>query len=125
MRVNSFHPTTNQKRVIAKIAASPTPTVAAGEISNDVNIVAARNELAKLGVITFNQNEASLTSRGAQIAVDENITDESGQLTPDGEALAYTNSDDQPEAQPGSEPGSTAPMESSRVQFALLKELLY
>lgn len=120
MRATNVHPTENQKRVIAKIIASPTPSVAASEISNDVNVVGARNELMKLGIITFSNGQAALTDQGAQIAVDENITDETGQLTPTGEQLAYTDSSNRQEQQPTAE-NPPPPMES----VSSFKEFFY
>ena len=98
MRIMSaVHPTANQKRVLAKIAAAPTPTVAGEEISKDANLVAARNMLMKLGVITFDNREAALTDRGTQIATEENIIGPDGQLTQAGQQLAYTNAANKPD----------------------------
>lgn len=132
MRIMSaVHPTENQKRVLAKIAAAPTPTVAAEEISKNANLVAARNMLMKLGVITFADNEAALTDKGQQIAQEENVVDEGGQLTELGQKLAYTDPMGKPDAdnaggppqqqQPAPPPGGGLSLES----FALLKELLH
>lgn len=141
MRIMSaVHPSDNQKRVLAKIAAAPTPKVAGEEISKDANMVAARNMLMKLQVITFNNGEAEMTQSGVQISQDEDIIDQSGQLTKTGEALAFTSPQGQPDAdtsgqaqdqqpptqapmdptQQAGPQGSTAPMES----FSLLKQLL-
>ena len=113
MRATNIRPTQNQKQVIAKIAASPTPQVAAGEISSNVNIVAARNQLMNLGIVAFADNQATLTALGGQIAVEEDIVDQSGQLTANGQKLAYGQTLD--DAQQGE------PMEA----VSLLKELLY
>lgn len=121
MRIlSAVHPTENQKRVLAKIIAAPTPTVAAEEISNNANMVAARNMLMKLGVITFGAGEASLTDKGEQIAREENIADESGQLTDVGQQLAYGEQKQGGETEPPPPPGGGLSLES----FALLKELL-
>lgn len=87
--LTGIHPTENQKKVLAKIIASPSPKVAGEEILGDENLVAARNILMKLGVITFSGGNAELTDKGRQIAQDENIADEGGQLTDTGNALAY------------------------------------
>lgn len=98
MRIlSAVHPTTNQKRVIAKVIAAPTPSVAAEEISKNANMVAARNMLMKLGALSLVNGEATLTQAGMQIATDENIADQGGGLTPTGEQLAY---DTQDNAQP-------------------------
>jgi hypothetical protein len=137
MRIMSaVHPTANQKRVLAKIAASPTPAVAAQEISKDANLVAARNMLMKMGVITFATGQAALTDRGTQISTEENIIDQSGQLTPAGQELAYTSSQGTPDkdqtgkpvqqATPAGQPPTGAPPGGglSLESFSLLKELL-
>jgi hypothetical protein len=133
--------TDSQKRVIAKIAAAPTPNVAATDISKDANLVAARNMLMQLGAITYSEQEAQLTDKGQQLGVAENIIDDSGQLTDVGTKMASTESNGLPT--PGAEPGSAAPEggmdvgmsdpstappqnsdDMSLESFALLKELL-
>lgn len=111
----SIRPTDNQRRVLARILASATPTVAAEAISGDTNLVAARNMLMKLGAIAYTQQEATLTDRGMQIAVDENIATEDGQLTPAGEQLAFTH--------PNGQPVNSGPAPTTE-SFSLLKELL-
>jgi len=83
----------NQKRVMAKIVASPTPKVAGEEISGSQNLVAARDQLSKLGAIQSVDGEASLTDVGQRLAREENIIDDSGGLTPDGEQLAHSSVD--------------------------------
>jgi len=62
-----------------------TDKVAGEEISRDANMVAARDVLIKLGYINYNRGRASLTPTGEQLARDEGIWDEMGQLTPQGE----------------------------------------
>lgn len=128
--LSAVHPTMNQKRVLAKIIAAPTATVAGEELSKDPNLVAARNMLMKLGVISLVNNEATLTDKGQQIATEENICDQSGQLTQVGQQLAYTNSKNQPDGdqtaaqqQPPAPPPSAGGMPSLE-SYSLLKHLL-
>lgn len=98
MRVlNTIRLTNNQKRVIARIAAAPTAKVASEKISSDQNIITARNELMKLGLITFNPSQATITNKGQLIAQQENILDDTGQLTPEGEKFAYSSPQESPE----------------------------
>lgn len=127
MRIMSaLHPTSNQKRVIAKILAAPTPMVAGSEISNDANIVAARNMLMKLGVITFTNGEAQLTDSGLKIASDENIADANGQLTSAGQKLAYTDtmgSEDQ-DIQQAPAPTMDAPPAAPFESVSILQHLI-
>lgn len=113
--LDTFRPTKTQKEVIAKIAGAATPTVAHDAISMGVNTVAARDILAKLGVIEITGGEASLTDTGVQLATAENITDETGGLTPEGQAMASTEEIDQ-----APDVNTQPPMES----FAMLKSLL-
>ena len=101
--------TSNQKRVLAKIAASPTPKVAGEEVSGDQNLVGARDQLAHLGAIEFVAGEATMTDKGQQLAKDANLVDDSGQLTPDGEALAYTSSMGKEDKDKTRQPPTTPP----------------
>lgn len=94
--LTAVHPTDNQKRVLALIANAATPSVAAQSISTDANLVAARNMLMKLGAITFSNGEAEMTDRGTKVATDENIIDQSGQLTPAGQQLVGSDTQGQP-----------------------------
>lgn len=126
MRIMStVHPTANQKRVLAKIAAAPTPAVAAQEISKDANLVAARNMLMKLGMITLGDGQAALSDKGTQVATEENIIDQSGQLTQQGQQLAYTNSKGTPDKDQAGKPGQQPPTSDISLEsFSLLKQLL-
>ena len=133
--LNTIRPTTFQKQVIAMIADAPTPKLAAAHLSDNQNITAARDLLAKLGVITFSDSEAQLTDKGQQLATDENIIDQSGQLTDDGRKYL---GDTQPGAQQpaqqddpmmgdpmaGSPMGGDPAGDVSLESFSLLKELL-
>jgi hypothetical protein len=101
--------TANQKRVLAKIAAAPTPKVAGEEISGDQNLAGARDQLAHLGAIEFVAGEASMTDKGQQLARDSNVVDDSGQLTPDGEQLAYTDAAGKQDKDATKAPPTTAP----------------
>jgi len=92
------------------IVAQDLPAKAATEISDDVSLVAARNLLAKLALITFTDNDAKLTDKGLQIAQDQGIVDSSGQITDVGSKLAATNSDNSSdESMPASDAGTELP----------------
>ena len=104
--------TDNQKRVMAKIIQAPTPRVASEDVIGSKNLVAARDILQRLGLVTFIQGELSLSDKGREVARQENIADESGALTPDGEKLAYTNTDGSPtsnQQQGGDQAGGAQP----------------
>lgn len=85
----------NQKRVLAKIIAAPTPRLAAEELSGNANLVSAKNMMLDLGLIQIVSGHATLTDKGRSVAQEENIADESGQLTADGEEFAYTDASGQ------------------------------
>ena len=89
--------------------------------------------LAKLGAITFAADAAALTPKGIQLAADENITDDAGQLTDVGNQLNSDGDQQQPagpEADPGmgiSDSGGLGDLgmgESHAHPFGLLRELL-
>lgn len=130
-------PNNNQKRILAKIAASPTSSVAANEISTGQNIVVARDTLMKMGLITMNNNSAEMTERGRQVAQEENILDAEGNLTQAGKQWAYTDAEGEFDTQdqqldkvpvPPLDPAQTAPARQPELtygeSFSLLKELL-
>lgn len=97
MRVlSSIRLTDNQKRALARIIAAPTSKVAADEISNDINMIGARDTLIQLGLIHFANDDAALTDQGMQIMKSEALVDDSGQLTPDGQEFAHTDPKGQP-----------------------------
>lgn len=83
--ITNIHLSDTQKVVLTKIIASATPTTAHEAISDGRNLVEARNLLAKLGLIQFDQGTAAVTPEGEEVMRDENLIDEMGQLTPDGE----------------------------------------
>lgn len=83
------HPTDNQKSVLAKIASSATPQLAAADISDTPNLVAARDLLIQMGLIELDDNGAHLTDQGQQVMVDQNLTDDGGNLTDAGQQAAY------------------------------------
>jgi hypothetical protein len=126
MRIlSSIHPSTNQKRIIAKILAAANPKLAGEAMIGNPNEVAARDMLIKLGIINFAGGEASLTDKGMQIAQEEGLTDEAGGLSDVGSALvgAQPEAPEMPQQQP--EMPQTPPMEAARQvkRGALLKEL--
>lgn len=93
--LSTLKPTQNQLTVLAKIVANKDhPAKAASEISGSENLVSARNMLMKLNVITYSDTSAALTEKGEQLAKEQNIIDDSGNLTDEGQKLV---SGDQPQ----------------------------
>lgn len=82
-------PTDNQKAVLAKIVAAATPQLAAADISDTPNLVAARDMLDKLGLIDIDNEGAHITDLGNEVLVNQNLATADGQLTTDGQKAAY------------------------------------
>lgn len=117
MRIlNTIRPNNNQRMVLAIILASPTPKIAAEQLTGNSNIVSARDTLAKIGAITFSLEQAALTDRGTQIAREENIVDDAGQLTAQGQQLLQQDT----EQTPGNQEQSN---DINLEGFSLLKEI--
>lgn len=110
-----------QKQVLTKIAKSPTPTVAVSEISEGRKLVAARDMLERLGLISFDQNSAEITEQGRELMRDLNLIDAADELTDEG--TKYASADEEVPENPGvpaNEPtDSEEPMPES-VQFKFL-----
>lgn len=123
--LNTLRPTTFQRQVLAHIAAAQSPKIAAENISKNQNLVAAREILAKLGLITFSDRAATITDTGLRLAVEENITDESGELTDVGQQLI--GQIQQPQTDPMGDEQSMDPMGGEGIpmeSFALIRTLL-
>lgn len=124
--------TDNQKRVLSKIIASPTPTIAGSELLGDQNLIAARNQLAKLGAIQYVGDEASLTDVGERLAKEYTLIDETGALSQDGQMYAQMGDEEkQQPAQPVTVPPNVASDETltmshipSYEPLAFLREVL-
>lgn len=79
-----------QKFVLAKLTLpNLTPLTAYEHISTGKNIVANRDILIKLGMVKVGQNEAEITEKGTQALQNENLIDDMGNLTEQGEGYAY------------------------------------
>lgn len=106
--LSSLRLSDNQKRVMCKIVAAPTPKVAAEEINSDQNLVANRDTLVRIGLITYSPAAATVTDKGMQVLKDEALVDEGGQLSPDGEQFAHTDEDGKPEQDNAASPPPTS-----------------
>jgi hypothetical protein len=81
-----------QKYVLAKLIAVETPLNAYEEVSRGQNVVAARDMLTKLGLMTFSENDAQITENGKEAMRKENLLDEMGELTEEGQIWGYAAS---------------------------------
>ncbi len=82
-------PTNTQKAVLTKIKSAPTPEVAATEISKGNHLLTARDMLVKLNLITVDNNKAEITSQGEDVMKNQNLVDDMGELTDEGQKHAY------------------------------------
>ena len=99
--------TEHQKTVLAKILASPEGNLPDEDISRGPNLKQARDLLIQLDMITNDgENKYSVTDKGQKIAKDENIIDDTGELTEQGQGLAYPEeSGDKPAPETSQGPG--------------------
>lgn len=133
----TIHLSDTQKSVLATVKAAPTPQLGFEALMKspediDDNVTAARDTLADLGLITLGDGTIELTDEGEQVMQDENLTDETGELTPDGQALVITDKETEPATEPemgmgmGSDMGGMPPLNMSHTftfgSLTLLKE---
>lgn len=81
-----------QKYVLTKLVAAETPLNAYEEVSRGQNVVAARDMLAKLGLMTVSENNAEITEQGQEALRKEALLDETGNLTEEGEMYGFAAS---------------------------------
>lgn len=126
--LTTVHLSDLQKEVLAKVHAAPTPQVAWEEISGaaaivDDNLAAARDVLGNLGLMVVGDGTLEVTPNGEEVMKDENLIDDMGELTEQGQELAGINRDageqkpggeEQPAPEPemGGEEDLGLPMES-------------
>lgn len=128
--LTTLHLSDVQKEVLAKVKAAPTPHVAWSDVIAadrywDGNFASARDTLGNLGLLEVGDGELELTDKGTEVMKDENLVDETGELSQQGKELASIDREakpEQPEAMPnGAEPDVMAqddaefPMESLKL----------
>lgn len=102
-----------QKKVLTKVVASPTETVAGEEISQSRNLVAARRLLVRLGLVNYVDGKATVTDSGMRVMREENLIDEMGELTDEGRKYAFDEEDQQTQS---AETPPAAPSEGPAVE---------
>lgn len=78
----------SQKIVMARAIIAETPQIAYENINEGINLRAAALELHKLGLLNYDADDTYVTESGKDVLRDENIIDETDQLTEDGERYA-------------------------------------
>lgn len=86
--LTNVHLSDSQKLVLAKIKASANANVAGEQSRNSENMAAAQKALVKLGLVAIDGSGVVLTDKGISTMSDENLTDSSGSLTPEGQKFA-------------------------------------
>ena len=86
--LTNVHLSDAQKLVMAKIKAAANANVAAEQARNSTNLAAAQKSLSKLGLVQVDDTGATLTDKGIKTMTDENLMDESGELTTEGQKYA-------------------------------------
>lgn len=86
--LTNVHLSDAQKLVMAKIKASANANVAAEQARNSPNMASAQQTLSKLGLVDVNDEGATITDKGIKTMTDENLLDDAGSLTPDGQRYA-------------------------------------
>jgi hypothetical protein len=82
-------PTTNltdaQKGMLVTVFASATPQQAFDMASGSPNTIQAKDELVRLGLVQQSANQLALSPSGKDALYNNNLVDQTGQLTPEGE----------------------------------------
>lgn len=81
-----------EKYVLTKLIAVETPLNAYEEVSRGNNVVAARDKLTKLGLMTFAENDAQITENGQEALRKEGLVDEMGSLSEEGQLWGFAES---------------------------------
>lgn len=74
-----------QKGMLITIHASATPQQAYDMANGSPNTVQAKDELVRMGLAQQSANQLALTQQGNDALYNNNLTDQSGQLTEEGE----------------------------------------
>jgi len=121
--ITTVHLTDIQKEVLCKISASPTPQVAYETLSQvpssvSDNYATARDTLEHIGLISVLEGTVEVTDKGREVMRDENLIDDTDELTELGQQLADANTEKAKEQPPqqsaspeGMAPGGLPPME--------------
>lgn len=79
-----------QKFVLTKLVIpDSTPLTSYEQTSSEKNVVANRDILVKLGMVEVGENAVQITKKGREALRNENLVDDMGNLTEQGEQYAY------------------------------------
>jgi len=91
--IKNFRPSETEKEVMIKTLASPTPKVADEELTKDNKLVASKRKLERLGYLTSDNDEVSVSDSGKQILRDLNLIDDSDEVTQRGQKYSFQDED--------------------------------
>lgn len=123
--ISSFHLSDVQRELLAKIKAAPNPHVAFAVTTTvgdamDSNFAQARDTLAQLGVLSVTDGNIEIVND--QVLKDEGIVDDMGELTPEGQQLAFANTE-QPQQAPAEAPAEETGDDLSLEGISLFREI--
>ena len=113
---------TNQKQLLVRMMSAATPLLAGKEVRNGSEAMTAAKVMIDLGLISYNNEEAVITDTGLQKMKDENLIDQSNQLTQYGNSLVSSGSAGNATAPPP-EPQTPDDGLPSLESFSLIRDL--
>lgn len=87
--------TNYQRAAVATVISAPTPFVARDMLKQNEKLATAANVLQQVGVLAMDDDQASLTDKGKQIAKMEYLIDDTGSITSDAQDLLQQMNPDQ------------------------------
>ena len=86
------HLTQTQQRVLCRIKIAPTSTIAAEQTQDDLNMVEARKQLARMGMISYDdEGGIVITDDGVSAMKREYLLDDMEELTDRGHEMVGTD----------------------------------
>jgi len=78
--------TDNQKGLLISIHASATPQQAFDTANGTLSTISAKDQLVSMGLAVQQGNQLQLTPNGNQSLISNNLIDETGAITPEGDS---------------------------------------
>lgn len=94
--LTSIRLTDNQKKVLTRILNAPTEQLGYEAVTTEKKAITAGNILSKLGLLTLDaaNNKAIVTDAGKEVMRNENLIDDSDELTDEGNEFAFDAKED-------------------------------
>jgi len=119
--IQSIHLSDYQARVMLIAHQAQSPELAFVELGNqdpriEDNLLGARENLTKLGLLDLGDNYVSVTPQGEEVMRDEFLIDETGEPTEKANEILQQHSDEQQQSERG--PEDTAPTDTAGAEMA-------